>query len=386
MAQDGDAVQLEPGRYTGHFIIDSAITLDGQGQATIDAQGTGNAIEVRSDRTHLKNLRIQNWGHDLTHTSSGIKAVGVKQLQIEHNDLAGDGFGIYLEQVSDSVVSDNAIQGNAALRSADRGNGVHLISVSGVEVSGNRINATRDGLYIINSQHNSLLNNHMSDLRFGVHYMYSHSNRVDGNAARQVRVGYALMSSNDLSITNNSADDCSDYGLLLNFVNTSYIAHNSIHSIHADSTKAIQGDVGKALFIYNALNNRIEFNTFADSDLGIHLTAGSEGNVLTQNNFINNQTQVKYVSTREQEWSLNQQGNFWSNYMGWDLDHNGIGDTAFAPNDGVDKLIWRYPEARVLMDSPAVLLLRWVQKSFPILKSPGVTDSYPLLDLAGGSS
>ncbi len=45
-------------------------------------------------------------------------------------------------------------------------------------------------------------------------------------------------------------------------------------------------------------------------------------------------------------------------------------------------MIWQYPEAKVLLDSPAVLLLRWVQKQFPILKPGGVKDSYPLLSPA----
>jgi len=31
------------------------------------------------------------------------------------------------------------------------------------------------------------------------------------------------------------------------------------------------------------------------------------------------------------------------------------------------------------MDSPAILILRWVQKQFPVLKPPGVKDSYPLM-------
>ena len=73
------------------------------------------------------------------------------------------------------------------------------------------------------------------------------------------------------------------------------------------------------------------------------------------------------------------EGNYWSNYRGWDMDGDGKGDVPFEPNDGIDKLFWKYPEAKFLMDSPAVLLLRWVQEQFPVLKAPGVKDSYPLM-------
>jgi len=66
--------------------------------------------------------------------------------------------------------------------------------------------------------------------------------------------------------------------------------------------------------------------------------------------------------------------------MGWDRDDNGIGDTWYEPNDSMDKLLWKYPSARLLMNSPAIQLLKAIQSEFPVLKSPGVRDSYPLMN------
>lgn len=40
-----------------------------------------------------------------------------------------------------------------------------------------------------------------------------------------------------------------------------------------------------------------------------------------------------------------------------------------------------YPQVRLLMNSPGIELLRWVQRAFPVLKSPGVQDSFPLMQL-----
>ena len=34
---------------------------------------------------------------------------------------------------------------------------------------------------------------------------------------------------------------------------------------------------------------------------------------------------------------------------------------------------------KMIMDSPVVLILRWIQKEFPVLKPPGVKDSFPLM-------
>jgi nitrous oxidase accessory protein len=45
----------------------------------------------------------------------------------------------------------------------------------------------------------------------------------------------------------------------------------------------------------------------------------------------------------------------------------------------MDRLLWRYPAARLLMNSPAVLALRWVQRQFPVFRPEGVKDSAPLM-------
>ena len=62
-----------------------------------------------------------------------------------------------------------------------------------------------------------------------------------------------------------------------------------------------------------------------------------------------------------------------------DLDADGVGDIPFRPNDGVDVLLWKYPSARNLMSSPSVLLLRYVQRAFPVFTPPSVQDSHPLM-------
>ena len=145
-------------------------------------------------------------------------------------------------------------------------------------------------------------------------------------------------------------------------------------------SSAVPGAEGKAIFIYNSLFNQITGNLFSSSDLGIHLTAGSEDNRFSGNAFISNKEQVKYVSNRLQDWSHEGRGNYWSDYLGWDLDNDGIGDTHYHPNDGIDMLLWKYPSARVLMNSPAVETLRWVQRQFPVFRPPGVSDSRPLMN------
>ena len=111
------------------------------------------------------------------------------------------------------------------------------------------------------------------------------------------------------------------------------------------------------------------------------MAMGGEGNKVYGNQFVNNQIQVKYVGDSLLEWSHNGRGNYWSGYMGWDANHDGIADAPYRPNDSLDKLFWLYPEAEFLMNSPIVAVLRWVQSQFAVGPSTGIVDSFPLLHL-----
>jgi len=379
-SQDGDVITLATGRYLGNFVIKQQISLIGTKGAIIDAQGQGHAIVLKNSNITLENLTIVNWGQDLTEQNSGIYShQKASNLIIKNNILTGDGFGIWLNKANKVIVESNKITGNKQLRSSDRGNGVQLSSVTHAHVFDNEASDVRDGIYVIASQNNIIESNTMHDLRYGIHYMYSYDNSVLNNTAYNTRAGYALMSSRRLIISGNKTTDSEDYGFLLNFITQSKFENNHIKNVWTKAENKVLGRDGKGLFVYNSGYNTITGNIIDTAEIGIHLTAGSEKTKVYGNSFINNPIQVKYVVNRKEEWSLNKQGNYWSNYLGWDMNNDQIGDIAFEPNDGIDKLIWQYPEMKMLMDSPAVIILRWVQRQFPVLKPPGVKDSYPLM-------
>ncbi|HEX9858472.1 MAG TPA: NosD domain-containing protein, partial [Paracoccaceae bacterium] len=155
-------------------------------------------------------------------------------------------------------------------------------------------------------------------------------------------------------------------GLMLNYANNSDVRGN-----------LVRGGAEKCTFIYNAHRNLIVGNRFEGCGIGIHFTAGSERNALTGNAFVGNQTQVKYVGTRDVEWSFERRGNFWSDHPAFDLNGDAIADSPFRPNDLMDHILWSQPAAALLMGAPAVQLIRWSQASFPATLPGGVLDSFP---------
>jgi nitrous oxidase accessory protein len=229
------------------------------------------------------------------------------------------------------------------------------------------------GLTLINSgasleHEDSGRNNRFGDLRFAIHYMYTNDSELSGNVSRGNHIGYAIMFSHRLVVRGNLSDGDRDHGFLFNYANSSQIAGNEV-----------RGGAEKCVFIYNANKNRFNGNRFHGCVIGIHFTAGSERNEIAGNAFIGNRTQVKYVGTRDVEWSAGGRGNYWSDNPAFDLDSDGIAERPYRPNGLVDQILWRQPLAKLLLNSPAVQVLRWAQSEFPALHPGGVTDSAPLM-------
>lgn len=385
-AKEGDHLILSAGLYQGNFVIDKPLKLSSKDDAIVDGNGHGHTLEIKANNVIIEGMIIQNWGHNLTDLDAGIFVnTTAENTLIQNNHFHGDVSGVWVDAAPNIHIINNTIEGNKSLRSPDRGNGIHLYNVSGALIKDNEIWHTRDGIYIDTSNGNELNGNYIHDLRYGIHYMYSYHNIVTNNHTKNTRTGYALMQSKFLTVINNISENDVNYGILMNFITKSTIENNKVIGVqnmrHAQMKHAKNSyqPEGKALFIYNSLFNKIHNNIFAESDIGIHLTAGSKDNTFMNNAFVSNTKQVKYVAMQTQDWSLEQQGNYWSDYLGWDMDGDGKGDIAYEPNDGIDRLLWKYPTAKLLFNSPAIEVLRWVQRQFPVLKSPGIVDSYPLM-------
>ena len=133
------------------------------------------------------------------------------------------------------------------------------------------------------------------------------------------------------------------------------------------------------MFVYNSHRNTIHDNWLEGCTIGIHFTAGSEFNQLFANAFIGNRTQVKYVGSRNLDWSHEGTGNYWSDNPAFDLNGDGFSDEPYRPNDLIDDILWRHPTAELLLASPAVQALRWAQAQFPAILPGGIVDSAPLM-------
>jgi len=368
-AKDGDTLQLQAGIYPGEVVIGNSVILQGVPGTVLDGLGEGDVLRVNAPDVVIRGMTLRNSGNSLDTDDSGVFVTyqGDRVL-IEDNHLEDNLVGVYLKGPDDAVVRRNTIIGSQFHRMNDRGNGVYLWNTPGSIIEGNDIRYGRDGIFVMTSQRNIFRNNRIRDLRFAIHYMYANDSEVSGNYSSGNHSAWALMFSDRLTVTGNRSEGDRDRGLFLNFVNYSTLQDNYVI-----------GGVEKCVFIYNANMNTFSGNHFEGCDIGIHFTAGSEQNKIYGNSFIANRTQVKYVGTRHIEWSLEGRGNYWSDNPAFDLNDDGISDQAYRPNSMVDQIVWQYPTAKLLLGSPVMQILRWVQSEFPAIHPGGVRDSAPLM-------
>ncbi len=369
LAAAGDEIVLAPGRYAGPVVIDHPLTLTGRVGAVIDGGGTGSVITVDAPDVTVRTLAIVNSGRAHEPIDAGVrltqKAVRARVLD---NDLRGNLVGVDIHGARDALVKGNRIEGLRLARMNDRGNGVYVWNAPGAAVEDNEIRYGRDGIFSNVSMRNTYRGNLFRDLRFAVHYMYTNDSEVSGNVSIGNHLGFALMYSDRIVAKDNISINDRDYGVMLNYTKASDIFGN-----------LVTGGTKKCTFIYNSHRNLVAENIFEGCGIGIHFTAGSEGNTMTGNAFIGNRIQVKYVGTRDVEWSFEGQGNFWSDHAAFDLDGDGRADSAYRPSDLVDRVLWSQPAAKLLLGSPAVQLVRWSQAQFPAIQPGGVVDSHPLV-------
>jgi nitrous oxidase accessory protein len=401
-ARDGDIFVLAPGEHKGPIRIERRVMLRGEPGAILTGNGEGSVIRVYGPGVEIRGLTIKGSGRDLQAMNSGIYLEKTaERALVESNRIIGNLFGVYVHGATGTRVLNNVIEGLQNIRLAEAGNGVSVWNAPDVTVDGNTIRYGRDGIFTISSRNDRFTNNRFEKVRFAVHYMYTNDSEVSGNVSIKNHVGYAIMFSNRLVIQGNVSYRDRDHGLLFNYANFARIEGNLVaggaidvisdpqdvasdeRGMLPDASSAVPAGVrngpGKCVFIYNANRNQFHNNWFEGCEIGVHFTAGSEGNEITGNAFVGNRNQVKYVGTRDLDWSKGGRGNYWSDNPAFDLNGDGVADTAYRPNGLVDRVLWTAPSAKILINSPAVQVLRWAQAQFPALYPGGVVDTHPLI-------
>jgi nitrous oxidase accessory protein len=368
LANNGDTVLVLSGKYFENSIfIKKSIVLMGKDYPVIDGEKKGNIIEVFVDSVTISGLKIINVGQSYTKDYAGIITHKIKHCTITNNVLENVFFGILLEKSKNCIIKDNVISGQY-VNEAEAGNGIHVWYGSNDTITGNELFGLRDGIYLEFVDKSYISNNYShNNIRYGLHFMFSNNDIYENNIFENNGAGVAVMFSKYIFMYNNEFRynwGTASYGLLLKEIYDAEIHDN----IFTKNTIAIN--------IEGCTRVNYSHNDFLNNGWALKVAGACYKNIFTENNFINNAFDLSYNS------NLNDnlfEKNYWSDYTGYDLDKDGIGDVPYRPVKLFSYIVNKTPETIVLLRSLFIDIINFSEKVSPVFTPDNLTDAQPLM-------
>jgi nitrous oxidase accessory protein len=368
IAKDFDTIRIHKDTYKEFdIIINKPLTIIGENFPIVDGELKGEIITVISDNVTIDGLLLKNVGASYTKDFAAVRIRKSKNFVIKNLILENLFFGIYLEKSSHGRVYNNRIIGNA-VEEYNSGNGIQLWYSKNIDIENNFIQGVRDGIYLEFSDNCNIKNNvSTNNIRYGLHFMFSNNDVYESNTFQQNGAGVAVMFSKKIKMLNNIFKEnwgSASYGLLLKEINDAEIIGNTFEKntigINIEGTNRI-----------NYKNNDFIRNGWAMKVRGACYT-----NKFLSNNFLYNSFDVSYNSKIHDNVFDN---NYWSNYTGYDLDKNGIGDVPYRPVKLFSYIVNRTPETIILLRSLFIDIIDFSEKVSPVFTPDNLFDNNPAI-------
>lgn len=363
-----DTILVAQGTYKEFDIkIDKPLSIIGENSTVIDGEDQGEIFTVMSDSVTIKNLHIINVGTSYTKDYAAIRIKESKHFLVENIQLEKLFFGIYLEKSKYGKVLNNTILSDAE-KEYNSGNGIQLWYSSDIEVANNRVENARDGIYLEFSDRINIHDNiSKNNLRYGLHFMFSNDDTYTNNLFENNGAGVAVMFSKNISMTKNTFRKnwgTASYGILLKEINDAIIADN----VFEENTVGINIEGSNRIDYFN--------NDFKNNGWAIKVRGACFENIFKYNNFMYNSFDISYNSKINDNLFEN---NYWSNYTGYDLDKNSIGDVPYRPVKLFSYIVNQTPETIILLRSLFMDLIDFSEKVSPVFTPDKLLDAQPLM-------
>ena len=361
-------IVVKPGVYREPtIVVDKPVEIIGEGWPVLDGASARQIMTVTADSVTIRGLHFEHVGTSFTEDWAAVRFQTVRGCTIEGNRFDDAFFGIYLAKVNDCTIRGNVLRSGRG-REMNSGNGIHLWASNGITIANNRISGHRDGIYF-EFVHNSVISGNVSELnlRYGLHFMYSDDCRYLHNTFRKNGSGVAVMFTNRVEMTGNRFEENwggAAYGLLLKEIGDSKLEGNVFYR---NTTGLLADGANRLKAIRNA---------FIDNGWAVKLQASTQDGTFTGNNFIGNTFDV---AANNSETTTIFARNYWDNYRGYDLDHDGFGDVLYHPVRLFSMVVAQNGPSIILLRSTFVRLLDSAESIIPALTPEALADRQPAM-------
>ncbi len=373
VASPGDTIEVHGGAYPA-LVVDKSVSLIGVDSPVIDGGGQGTVVSLDAPDIVFQGFIVRGSGPEPDRDHAGITVSGAG-VTIASNRLEEVLFGVYVKEADDVVVRDNDITSKAAFDEARKGDGIRVWYSDGVQLIGNEVHEARD-IVLWYSKNLVLSDNRVTHGRYGVHFMYCDGARVEHNDFEDNSTGLYVMYSRDVTLRFNTIRGQwgpSGYGVGFKESDGITLSDNVI----ADNRGGLFFD-GTPFSLDGFA--RVEHNIVAYNDVGVTLMPAVKGLEITGNAFWENTQQMSLAGSGTpgvNSWH----GNAWSDYAGYDLDGDGIGDTPYRSERTFEGIADHEPLLRAFFFSPAAQAIEFAGRALPVLKpQPRLEDAAPVLD------
>lgn len=380
-ASPGDVIDIPAGVYRGALLINKAVHLRGARLPdgtlpVLDGEGEGTILTITASGATVENFLIRNSGTVIDREDGAIVVDKASDVRLIGNRLENVLYGVRGIQANRLQIIDNYISG-MDLHIARRGDGIRLWQSEACLVERNRVEQVRDAIFWF-SDNSVVRGNHFRDSRYGVHMMYTDGMIIENNYLKGNSVGAYLMYSTNVRVTGNTFRlnrGPSGYGLALKdmdgvTVSDNYYIDNRVGLFFDNSPSRID------------VTQEVVRNALAFNDIGVLMMPAVKRNQLHDNIFLDNLEQVGVKgggsNPRDELGDNGWNGNFWSDYVGYDAAGDGMGDLAHRADSLFENLTDRYPSLGLLHFSPAQEAIDLAARAFPVIKpKPKLTDATP---------
>jgi len=345
--------------YHGDFTVRRTVQLRGATGSVIEGSKTTTVLDVEGEDVLLDNLTVRGTGHRHTAEDAGIKMRG-KRITVRNCLLDQGLFGVSVQLCDHCRVQDTRVIGLPGDMEL-RGDGIKLWEAHDSVVRGCDVSRSRD-LVVWYSRRVLLEGNTVTQSRYGSHFMYAHDSVVRDSRVVDNVVGIFVMYSSRLQVDGNvlaGAHGAAGIGLGFKESDGVQVTRNWL--------------IGNTTGTYLDRTPRspaqpVAFrdNVIALNDVGFRTHASQDGVAWRGNDFQDN-TVDGQVDGGGDALGMRFVDNFWSDYAGYDLDHDGVGDVAFEVKKLSSELTDAHPVLRFFQGTAAMGLYDAVARAVPIL-------------------